>query len=183
MTRKYLPLTEEAKVSLFAGPKLETAKKLALYGRQSQKVQIINNREAYEQQTLRLLEYAEELGWMQEYIILCYENKRKDGKWKNASAMLRIDQRPGLSSIVESIKSGEVKTVLVWAVDRLFRDPDMIQPAVFAKICKDHNVIVLTIDDYFNFNHHKRGRRRLYNQACEGADAPGPQPGVKARRA
>ncbi len=156
MTRKYLPLTEEAKVSLFAGPKLETAKKLALYGRQSQKVQIINNREAYEQQTLRLLEYAEELGWMQEYIILCYENKRKDGKWKNASAMLRIDQRPGLSSIVESIKSGEVKTVLVWAVDRLFRDPDMIQPAVFAKICKDHNVIVLTIDDYFNFNHPKR---------------------------
>jgi DNA invertase Pin-like site-specific DNA recombinase len=156
MTRKYLPLVLEEKVSLFAGPKLETAKKLALYGRQSQKVQITNNREAYEQQTLRLLEYAEDLGWTRDCIILCYENRRKDGKWRNASAMLRIDQRPGLSSIIESIKSGEVKTVLVWAVDRLFRDPDMIQPPVFAKICKDYNVIVLTIDDYFDFNHPKR---------------------------
>jgi Resolvase, N terminal domain/Recombinase len=156
MTRKYLPLTQEEKVSLFSGPRLEISKKLALYGRQSQKVQIMNNREAYEQQTLRLLEYADELGWIQEYIILCYENRRKDGKWKNASAMLRIDQRPGLASIVESIKSGEVKTVLVWAVDRLFRDPDMIQPAVFAKICKDYGVIILTIDDYFDFNHPKR---------------------------
>ncbi len=156
MTRTYVPLSVEEKVSLFSGPRLETTKKLALYGRQSQKVQITNNREAYEQQTLRLLEYAQELGWILANIILCYENRRKDGKWKNASAMLRIDQRPGLSSIVEGIKSGEVKTVLVWAVDRLFRDPDMIQPAVFAKICKDYNVLILTIDDYFDFNHPKR---------------------------
>ena len=65
MTRKYLPMTQEQKVSLFSGPKLDTAKKLALYGRQSQKIQITNNKEAYEQQTLRLLEYGEELGWIQ----------------------------------------------------------------------------------------------------------------------
>jgi Resolvase, N terminal domain len=169
MKRTYSVSVQEEVVNIFSGPRLDRTKKLIVYGRQSKKFQIVDNKEAYEQQTVRLLEYGTELGWIEDAIILCYENKRQDGKWRNASATLRIDQRPGLSSVVESIKSEEVKTVLTWAVDRLFRDPDMIQPAVFAKICKDHKVIVITIDDYFDFNHPKRDDLTRFLETAKAA--------------
>ena len=58
-------------------------------------------------------------------------------------------------------KKDIVKAVLVWSVDRLFRDEDMIQPPTFAKECKDHHCIVLTMDDWFDFSHPKRGRSDL----------------------
>src|SRR5258708_4175892 len=143
-------------------PKLTTGFKLALYTRQSQKDAPIKHKESYELQTVRLVEYAKELGWDGDNIIVFIENKRKDGKWRKASGTLRIDQRQGLQSIVELIEAGEVKVVLVWAVDRLFRHEDMIEPAVFIKICKDNGVIILTPDGFFDFNNPKRDDRRRF---------------------
>ena len=169
MPRIYLPEKEEEQYTAFSGPKLDLVRKLLLYGRQSTKEQVINNKEAYEQQTVKLIETGIELGWKQEDIILFIENKREDGKWRNASGRLRIDQRPGLQSLVERIERDESKTVLVWAVDRLFRDEDMIQPAVFVKICEDHHVVVLTADDYFDFNNPKRDVRKRFLEIAQAA--------------
>jgi hypothetical protein len=82
---------------------------------------------------------------------------------------LRIDQRAGLQALCERIERDEVKTVLVWAVDRLFRDEDMIQPAVFAKLCKDHHCIVITMDDMFAFDHPRDDARKRFLDAAQAA--------------
>src|SRR5260370_28179416 len=150
MKRTYLPPTQAAAPVLpFGRPVLQIEKLLAIYARQSTKEQVIKNREAYDQQTIGLVKQALDLGWVREHILVYIENKRKDGKWQAASGRLRIDQRAGLQALCERIERDEIKTVLVWAVDRLFRDEDMIQPAVFAKLCKDHHCIVVTMDDVY----------------------------------
>src|SRR6266568_1004466 len=153
----------------FGQPTLALEKFLAIYARQSTKEQVINNREAYDQQTKGLLKQALELGWADEHILVYIENKRKDGTWRSASGRLRIDQREHLQALTERIEKDEVKTVLVWAVDRLFRDEDMIQPAVFAKLCKDHHCLVMTTDDLFDFNNKRRDDRKRFLEVAQAA--------------
>jgi DNA invertase Pin-like site-specific DNA recombinase len=168
--RKYVPQANSAPQDRpFAQPILALERFLAIYARQSTKEQVINNREAYDQQTVGLVKQAKEIGWPDDLILMYIENKRKDGKWVSASGRLRIDQRAGLQALTERIERDEVKTVLVWAVDRLFRDEDMIQPAVFAKLCKDHHCLVMTTDDLFDFNNKRRDDRKRFLDAAQAA--------------
>jgi len=161
---------EEQQYSAFT-LKLPTDWPMALYARQSQKDGPIKHKESYELQTRRLVEYAQELGWSEQQITVLIENKRKDGQWRRASATLRIDQRPGLQTLVNLIESDQIKVVLVWAVDRLFRHEDMVEPAAFVRLCKEHGVVILTMDDYFDFNNPKRDdRRRFLAFAQQAAD-------------
>jgi Resolvase, N terminal domain/Recombinase len=157
--------------SPFDLPKLPIEYLLVVYARQSAKDAPIKNKESYDMQTVRLVEYGHELGWIGDSIIVKIENKRKDGKWRAASGTLRIDQREGLQSVVWLIEADECKAVAVWAVDRLFRHEDMVEPAVFVKICKEHHCIILTPDDFFDFNNPKRDdRRRFLELAQQAAD-------------
>src|SRR5581483_6866824 len=142
-------------------PTLQLSKLLAIYARQSTKKQVINNKESYEQQTKDLWRQGLDLGWVEDGIVIYIENIR-NGKFVNASGRLRIDERPGLQALVERIEKDEVKTVLVWDIDRLFRDEDMVQPAVFVKTCKDHGCIVLTMEDTFDFNNPYRDDRKRF---------------------
>jgi DNA invertase Pin-like site-specific DNA recombinase len=170
LKRTYLPPQATPVVVLpFSQPALAVEHLLAIYARQSTKEQVIRNREAYDQQTVGLVRQAIEYGWSRERILIYIENKRKDGKWVNASGRLRIDQREGLQALSERIERDEVKTVLVWAVDRLFRDEDMIQPAVFVKLCKDHHCIIITTDDLFDFNNPKRDDRKRFLELAQAA--------------
>src|SRR6266566_4229665 len=164
--RTYQPSTQITPLP-FARPTLQIEQLLAIYARQSTKEQVLKNREAYDQQTIGLIRQATGLGWTRESILVYIENKRKDGKWVNASGRLRIDQREGLQALCERIERDEVKTVLVWAVDRLFRDEDMIQPAVFAKLCKEHHCIVITMDDMFAFHHPRDDARKRFLDAAQ----------------
>lgn len=168
--RTYLPPAQiTPSVLPFARPHLAIEQLLAIYARQSTREQPVRNREAYDQQTIGLVKQAVELGWDRERILVYIENKRKDGKWVSASGRLRIDQRAGLQALCERIERDEVKTVLVWAVDRLFRDEDMIQPAVFAKLCKDHHCVVITMDDMFAFHHPRDDARKRFLDAAQAA--------------
>jgi predicted exporter len=86
MTKRiYSTLAQEEQYTSFTGPKLDLKKLLLIYGRQSTKEQVLNNKEAYEQQTVKLIEMGIELGWNSEDIVLFIENRRADGKWRNAS--------------------------------------------------------------------------------------------------
>ena len=166
--RTYQPSTQITPLP-FARPTLQIERLLAIYARQSTKEQVLKNREAYDQQTIGLVKQASELGWVRDRILVYIENKRKDGKWVSASGRLRIDQREGLQALCERIERDEVKTVLVWAVDRLFRDEDMIQPAVFAKLCKEHHCIVITMDDMFAFDNPRTDDRKRFLDAAQAA--------------
>ena len=168
--RTYVHVQEEV-YSLFSLPKLPLEYLLVIYARQSAKDAPIRNKESYDMQTVKLVGYGQELGWKNDTIIVKIENKRKDGKWRAASGTLRIDQREGLQSVVGLIEADECKAVMVWAVDRLFRHEDMVEPAVFVRICKEHHCIILTPDDFFDFSNPKRDdRRRFLELAQQAAD-------------
>src|SRR2546421_9054341 len=171
MSRTYRPLTTEAPTQElpFGQPALELLKFLAIYARQSTKEQVINTREAYDQQTIGLVRRARELGWDDDHILVYIENKRQDGKWRNASGRLRIDQREHLQKLVDRIVTDEVKAVLVWAVDRLFRDEDGIQPPTFVKACKEHHCLIITMDDVFDFNNRRHDDRKRFLDAAQAA--------------
>src|SRR6266567_539771 len=95
---------------------------LAIYGRQSTKNQVLKHVQSGEMQTEDLMEFAKRLGWPDDLIILYIEHRQKDGTIKSASGRLRIDQREGLKALVERIEADEIKAVLIFLEDRLFRD-------------------------------------------------------------
>lgn len=138
--------------------KIPTDKLALIYARQSTKGQTVKNKESAAQQTKDQLERAIELGWSSDKSLLFIENQAKDGTIRNASGTLRIDEREGLSTLMLYIESDEAGAALGRDVARFFRDEDLVGPVVFAKACKDHNVLVITDDYTYNFNDKKRGK-------------------------
>lgn len=149
---------------------LPTHRKLAIQARQSKKRQAMYNKESYEYQTKVMFQRAIKIGWSDEDIILLIENKRKDGKLVDASGTLRIDQRPTMQDLWGYIARDEIGAVMTRAVDRLFRHINMIEPAQFAEHCKQHNVIILTEHQRFDFNKRPEDVKRFLAEAQKGAD-------------
>src|SRR5215469_8286635 len=152
---------------------LPTDKLLIKYARQSSKGQVFKRRESALHQTEEQLAWALENGWSQEMQRLLIENQAKDGKIRNASGRLRIDEREGLSTAMLYINSGEAGAVKVRDVARLFRDEELVGPVVFAKACKDHHVLVITDDYTYNFNDPIRGSddyKKFIEEAQAAAD-------------
>ncbi len=149
---------------------LSTDKPLIIYARQSTKDQYIKHKESAMQQTKDLMALGAEYGWSESNIILYIENKQKDGTIKNASGTLRIDERPGLSAVTQRIETGKIAAIMVSDVSRLFRHEDMIQPAIFADLCKKKGVIIITQSHIFDFNKPEReDLKRFLNEAQEAA--------------
>ncbi len=143
---------------------------LAIYARQSRAEQVENNPESFQMQTQGLLTLALDLGWKPDLIHTFVENEQANGSWKHASGTKRIDERPKLQEIVDLIESDTVKAVLVFLVDRLFRDEDMTEAGVFARICREHQCIVLTSEgDIFDFTN-RRDYDRFIDEAKAGGD-------------
>ncbi len=139
---------------------------LALQARQSTKEQSLHNQESYESQTTTLLEQALDIGWkrLRETphddgdIIPFIENKRKDGKIIDASGTKKVDERPTMQDLWYHIEHDLVKAVMTRGVDRLFRHIDMIEPPVFADLCKRHRCIIITVKEI-----RRRTRIEVYN--------------------
>ena len=124
--------------------RLPIESKLAIQARQSTKQQTEDNRESYESQTRAHYKRALRLGWRDDDILMFLENKRKDGKFIDASGTKRIDERPTMREIWYYIENDMVKALMTRGVDRLFRHVDMVEPAMFAKLCKEHHCLILT---------------------------------------
>lgn len=134
-----------------------------IYARQSTQAQVIKNFESTEMQTDDLIAYLVERGV-------------RDGSWQlfdadlGLSGTLPIDKRTGLQELVEWIKAGKIKAVLVYQISRLFRDDTGVEYNTFAKICKQHDCILVTADGMvFNFNNrmHLKMFRFLAEYAAE----------------
>ena len=147
-----------------------TAHKLAIQARQSTKRQAENNKESYEAQTKAHYRKALRLGWVDADIMMFIENKRKDGKVIDASGTLRMDQRPTLQELIHYVERDEVKAIMTRGVDRLFRHIDMIEPAIFAKICKQHDCIIITDTHVYDFNKRYEDTKLFLQEAQAGAD-------------
>ena len=147
-----------------------TTHKLAIQARQSTKRQAENNKESYEAQTKAHYRKALRLGWVDADIMMFIENKRKDGKVIDASGTLRMDQRPTLQELIHYVERDEVKAIMTRGVDRLFRHIDMIEPAIFAKICKQHDCIIITDTHVYDFNKRYEDTKLFLQEAQAGAD-------------
>jgi len=143
--------------------------KLGIQARQSTKRQAEDNRESYAAQTKAHLRKALRLGWDEPDVLFFIENKRKDGKFIDASGTKRIDQRPTLQELYWYIEQDIIKAVLTRGVDRLFRHVDMIEPALFARTCREHKCIIITDSHVFDFS--KPEDTKLFlSEAQAGAD-------------
>jgi len=157
-----------------------TQHKLALQARQSTKEQRLHNMESYESQTTVLLEHALDMGWqgLEVDIIPFLENKRPDGKIVDASGTKEIDQRPTMQDLWYHIEHDIVKAVMTRGVDRLFRHIDMIEPAMFAKLCKQHHCMIITVKEVrhrtkievYNFHENPEDTGAFLAEAQAGAD-------------
>jgi hypothetical protein len=149
-------------------PQIDLSRDAFLYGRQSQKEQVVKNIQSHISQTVMLLAYTKEiLGFKDDgttgSVTLLVENQVIDADGnisiKNASGTWSINRRPGLKTICDAIEHGaengrEVGVVIAEFVDRLFRDEDRIDSNVFIKICKENDCYV-----------HISSKRMTYNFA------------------
>lgn len=53
------------------------------------------------------------------------------------------EERPGLAQLIQLIEGGQVESIYCVDVTRLFRDSDLITAPTFARLCKDHGVIII----------------------------------------
>jgi DNA invertase Pin-like site-specific DNA recombinase len=134
-----------------------------VYARQSTPAQLINNVESTEMQTDDLIQWLVVRGVTDERIALFDADL-------GVSGTKRIDERTGLQELVEKIKQGIIKAVLVYQISRLFRDETGVQYNVFADVCKQHNCLLVTSDGMiFNFRNpmHLKMFRFLAEMAAE----------------
>ena len=119
------------------GPRrLLTNQPLAVYVRQSSLVQATDHRVSRELQSEDLVEHAMKLGWPRE-LIETYDDTGQ-------TAILGINDREQLFDLYEEIKSGYVKTVLIYMIDRLFRDEFLTEATRFGETCAKNGVMLIT---------------------------------------
>jgi DNA invertase Pin-like site-specific DNA recombinase len=150
-------------------PTIPQDAKVGVYSRQSTLNQVKHMTQSAEMQTDDLIVVAMRMGVREENIILYLENIREDGTMKSASGRLRIDQREGLSALVERIETDEIKAVIVFMEDRLFRDETQIEVNKFILICKEHDTLVITPHMTYDFSnpYHVKQFRWKCEQAAD----------------
>lgn len=148
-------------------PTIPTGAKVGIYGRQSTINQVKNNQGAGDLQVEQLYKLAQRMGVQEDDVILYVENKQEDGSIKSASGKLRIDQREGLSALVERIENDEIKAVIVFMEDRLFRDETQIEVNKFILVCQEHATLVIT--PYMTYDLRNPYHRKQFRWKCEQA--------------
>src|SRR5579859_7848366 len=139
--RNFKPVhTEQEQPTLEEQLRWRVQEDCAIYARQSTTKQTVENRESSEMQTKDQLEKVYALGWKDGKITVFIEG---DGK-RGVSGTLRIDERPGLSALMEGVYGNKYKTIFVMNEARLFREEWMIGPDTFIKACYEHNVQIVT---------------------------------------
>src|SRR6266487_2647810 len=155
--------------------RLDKTRLALVYSRQSTKKQTVVNIESALSQRDDMIAYAmHTYTWPEEKIKLFIENMLD--KWGNkldkpraASGTLDMIFRPGLSEVERFVKADKAGAIFVDGVSRLFRDEDMIDPPRFAKACKDHNVVIITYDQEFDFNATGRDDMKAFREEAEDA--------------
>ena len=164
MANRYRRRETPAELAPFQQRELPIGQQAALYYRQSQMSQVGNLSTAMQQVDLgqQLVRY----GWRPEQIIHIDSDA-------GVSGALGIAQRPGMKRLMDLIAGGDVGLVAAQDVDRFFRDAVQIDTNIFIQACASQQVLVLTPDYLFDFNHPTRGMadKKLFREKSEAAAA------------
>lgn len=158
---------------------IPTNRKALLYSRYSSAKQVVSSISKGLQQSDGLIRRGIDIGWKREDMTLFIENSlNKNGRVKSVSGTIPIEDRAGISTVIEHVKLGckaceeiakqkqdgqkHVTTaikhsttgagaILCDDISRLTRDADLVDAATLAQICKQHDCIIVTNDRIFNF--------------------------------
>jgi len=147
---------------------MDKARLLLPYARQSTDRQYFKSMMDNTEQSSELLEHARALDWPLDKILPVFVEN--DGS-KKTSGTISIDDRPKIKEARALINAGKVSAVLVIDVSRLFRDEDLVDPATFAKECKDNHCIIVTLEYVYDFNSPTRGDHDRFMQDAKDAAA------------
>lgn len=130
---------------------LPTDRRALLYVRQSNIKQVRDNIYSGLQQTEDMIDRAIALGWGREQCTIFIENNMtRDGKIRGVSGTIPIEDRPGISTVIEHIKRG-AGAILGVDVSRLTRDVDLVDAANLAQTCKRYNAVIVTSEHVYDF--------------------------------
>lgn len=131
---------------------LPTDKPALVYSRYSTAKQVRDSIAAGLQQSEKLLTRADDLGWQRALLTLLIENQMtKDGRIRSVSGTIPIDDRAGMSTVTEYVKGNKTSAILCDDISRLTRDADLVDAMTLAKMCREHDVVIVTSDRVYNF--------------------------------
>jgi DNA invertase Pin-like site-specific DNA recombinase len=109
----------------------------AIYARQSNFIQMERNEQSFEDQTEGQKKRAIALGWREDQIDVITVDM-------DYTATTDIDDREGLSELLDKIKQGIYSAVIAYMEDRLFRDEYLDNATRFARVCATNNCYLIT---------------------------------------
>src|SRR5579864_3548531 len=149
---RQLKRPEQAPIDPYRAQALPIDRKVAVYYRQSSEAQVGNISTTL--QTVDMVEHLMKLGWVKERILMIDLDR-------GVSGTKGIQQRPGMSTIFDLIKRGEVGAVAAQDVDRFFREMAQIETNIFIEECRLRRVLVLTPTFIYDFAHPTQGRYHI----------------------
>jgi hypothetical protein len=142
----------EAVQKLTGNYPMPTDRDALLYSRYSSAKQVVASIAKGLEQLDGLLQRAIALGWRREQTTPFVENSvAKDGRIKSVSGTKPIESRAKLSTVVEHIKNDNAGALLCDDISRLTRDADLTDAVTLARVCKQHDCLIITNDRIFNF--------------------------------
>jgi DNA invertase Pin-like site-specific DNA recombinase len=112
-------------------------RRVAIYARQSNFIQMERNEQSFQDQTEGQRQRAIALGWGEEQIDVITVDM-------DYTATTDIDDREGLSELLDKIKQGIYSAVIAYMEDRLFRDEYLDNATRFARACGTHDCYLIT---------------------------------------
>ncbi len=129
-----------------------TKRPALVYSRYSTARQVRDSIQNGLEQSKKLLQRADDLGWTHDLLTLLVENQMtKNGRIRSVSGTIPIEDRAGMSIVIERVRTDNAGAILCDDVSRLTRDADLVDAVTLAKTCKDHDTIIVTSDRVYNF--------------------------------
>lgn len=116
---------------------LDLSRRVAIYARQSNFIQMERNQQSFADQTEGQRLRAIAMGWLEDQIDIITVDM-------DYTATTDIDDREGLSDLLEKIKKGVYGAVIAYMEDRLFRDEYLDNATRFARACALNNCYLIT---------------------------------------
>ena len=130
---------------------IPTNRRALLYCRYSSSKQVVSSISKGLQQSDGLIRRALDIGWRREDTTLFIENSMtKDGRIRSVSGTIPIEDRAGLTTVVEHVKMG-AGALLCDDISRLTRDADLVDAETLARTCRQHDCIIITNERIYNF--------------------------------
>ncbi|HLX55785.1 MAG TPA: recombinase family protein [Ktedonobacteraceae bacterium] len=112
-------------------------RRVAIYARQSNFIQMELNEQSFTDQTEGQRQRAMAIGWREDQIDVITVDM-------DYTATTDIDDREGLSELLDKIKKGIYSAVIAYMEDRLFRDEYLDNATRFARACATNNCYLIT---------------------------------------